>query len=108
MKTFEAFNNIDEKEELFLQLAHLDELEIKFDFIEYENIIFYFYKDKCLFYQNKKSKAFYIEYVKIWSVFEKKFSLNFKETKDFMVGAIDKHFKLKDYTPLKRKCFKML
>ncbi|MCK9445735.1 hypothetical protein M0Q50_02455 [bacterium] len=65
MKTFDAFN-IDEKEKLFLKLSHLDELEIKIDLINYSEHLFYFYKDNCLFYYNKKYKRFYISYFDIW------------------------------------------
>lgn len=102
MKTFEQFDNIDEKEKLFLEVAHLDELVIKFDFIEYEYDLYYFYKDNCLFDQNKKTMYFYIRYIKIWSVFEKKFGINFQEIKDFMLGMINKYFKLKNYIPFQR------
>ena len=48
MKTFEEFDNIDEKEKLFLELAHLDELEIKFDFIKYENYLLLIQQNKNL------------------------------------------------------------
>lgn len=97
MKTFEQFENIDEKEKLFLQLAHLDNLDIKFDFIEYKYELFYIYKDNCLFYQEKKSKCFYINFDKIWEVFENKFSLNYKKIQKIMNGMVKKHFKLKGY-----------
>ena len=100
MKTFEQYNNIDEKEKLFLELTYLDDLEIKFDFIEYKEYIFYFYKDDYLFYQDKKNMKFYINYYKIWSVFESKFNINYEEIREFMKGMIDKHFNLKDYTPI--------
>ena len=36
----------DDCEELFLDYAHLDDLEIKFNFIEYRSHIFYFYEYK--------------------------------------------------------------
>ena len=51
MKTFEQYNINDEKEmeELFLEIAHLDELEIRFDFIKYNLDLFYFYNDEWLF-----------------------------------------------------------
>lgn len=97
MKMFDAFN-IDDKEKLFLELAHLDELEIRFDFIEYKNSLYYFYKKNCLFDQNKKRKIFWINYSKIWRVIEKKFDINDKETKDIMSSMVEKHFKLKKYS----------
>ena len=108
MKTFEQYFNLlienfnnkeKEMEEFFLQLSHINELDIKFNFIEYKDTLFYLYKNKCLFDQDKKTMYFYINYDKIWSVFEKEFSLNYQEIKDFMSGMVEKHFKLKDYTP---------
>jgi hypothetical protein len=110
MKTFEQYFNLlienfnnkeKEMEEFFLQLSHINELDIKFNFIEYKDTLFYLYKNKCLFDQDKKTMYFYINYDKIWSVFEKEFSLNYQEIKDFMSGMVEKHFKLKDYTPFR-------
>ena len=101
MKTFEQFQNIDEKEKLFLELSHLDEIEIRFDLFKYKNDLFYFYKENYLFDQDKKYKYFYISYDNIWSVFELKFNLNYQEISDFMKGMVDKHFKLKGYTPVR-------
>lgn len=43
MKTFESFNNKDKEiEKLFLELSHIDELEIKFDLLIYPSGIYYF------------------------------------------------------------------
>ncbi|MCK9445426.1 hypothetical protein M0Q50_00865 [bacterium] len=57
MKTFEQFDIIDEKEKLFIELAHLDELDIKFDFIFSRLELFYFYKKECYFNILKKDFA---------------------------------------------------
>lgn len=92
MKTFEDFNNM---EELFLGIAHLDDLEIKFDFIDYGADFFYYYNDSWLFKENKKNEFFFINYDKIWSVFEKKYGLNYDEIDNFMTIMLDKYFKLK-------------
>ncbi|MCK9446880.1 hypothetical protein M0Q50_08535 [bacterium] len=97
MKTFEHFEVIDEKEKLFLELAHLDELEIKFDFIEYPKNIYYFYKDTWLFNQDKKFNYFWINYDKIWIVFSSKFDINYKEIGYYMSDILEKHFKLNGY-----------
>ena len=90
----------DKYEKLFLKLSHLNELEIKFDFIEYKKLIFYFYNETELFDQDKKSGWFYINDDKIWSVFKFKFSLNYDDIQSITKKAIEKHFKLKDITTM--------
>lgn len=47
-----------EQEEYFLELIHLDDLEIKFNFAisGYKNIIYYFYDNKCLIENDKNIK----------------------------------------------------
>lgn len=42
MKTFDKFN-IDE--DIFIKALHLDELEIKIDFIRYSSHLFFYYND---------------------------------------------------------------
>ena len=88
MKTFEQFESMDEIK--FLELAHLDELEVKFDFIFNKIYIFYFYKENCLFYQNKKGKYFWINYERICSYFEHK--------KNIISNIVNKYFNLTGYT----------
>ena len=85
-------------EKLFLELAHLDELEIKFDFIEYENDLYYFYNKNVLFDQYKKSGRFYINYDKIWSIFGSKFNLKYNDIQSITKKMVERHFKLKDIT----------
>ncbi|MCK9445722.1 hypothetical protein M0Q50_02390 [bacterium] len=71
MKTFESFN-MDPREKLFLELTHIDELEIKFDFINETDILrleeklFYFYKDDCIFSQYKNHNYLSINNM-LWS-----------------------------------------
>lgn len=75
MKTFEEFDFdvIDAQvfRKKFLELSHLDEIEIKFDLLEYENMLFYFYNQTCLFYNTKKinSEYIYINYEDVWGKF---------------------------------------
>ena len=88
----------DEYEKLFLELAHLDELDIKFDFIEYKNYIFYFYNETELFDQYKKSRDFYINYNEIWSFFKTNYNLNYDDIKSITKDLVERHFKLKDIT----------
>jgi len=54
MKNFKQFINemilhYGTEEELFNKLSHLNELEIKFDFIHYKKHIFLFYKNNIIF-----------------------------------------------------------
>ena len=87
-----------EYEKLFLSLSHLDELEIKFDFIKYKKHIFYFYNETELFDQDKKSRYFYINYDEIWSFFEKNFGLKYNDIQSITKELVERHFKLKDIT----------
>ncbi|MCK9446879.1 hypothetical protein M0Q50_08525 [bacterium] len=99
MKTFEKFKIDDEreKERIFLYFAHIDELEIKFDFIEYKQFIYYFYKEYTLLCQDKVKQKFNIS-IRIWSVFESKTGLNHKETKNFIKQMLNKYFNFDKYT----------
>lgn len=74
MKTFEEFEDIDESEKIFLQLAHIDELEIKFNFISSRTVLLYLYKDNFLFEITKKSKKIWINYEDVWYPFEQKYN----------------------------------
>ncbi|MCK9446764.1 hypothetical protein M0Q50_07895 [bacterium] len=98
MKTFEQFNTIDEKEKLFLELAHLDELEIRFDFVDndYENYIYYFYKEKCFFAKDKSNRHFYIDYDYILFKLMKKYMMDLYDTINFISNMLKKYFKV-DY-----------
>jgi hypothetical protein len=100
MKTFDDFDEYDEKEDFFLELAHIDELQIRFDFIKYKIYMFYCYENnRSLFHKIKKRKIFYIDDFYMFSKFEKKFHTNYKNTRIFMKKMIDKYFNLYDYTP---------
>lgn len=98
MKTFQKFNVDDEleKEKIFLKFAHIDELEIKFDFIDYESDLFYFYKKFTMLCQDKVNETLYMS-IRIWSVFQSKTNLNHNETKKFMTHMLDKYFNLNTY-----------
>lgn len=67
MKTFEDFN-INQIDKLFIELSHIDELEIKFDFTYSLFQLYYFYKDKCFFiYVKKPSNFVYVNLINIWN-----------------------------------------
>ena len=73
----------EEYDILFLKLAHLDELEIKFNFIKHKKDIFYFYNDSCLFFKTY-NQWFFINY-NIYSIFYNNI--------DIISSIIQKYFK---------------
>ena len=54
-------------------------------------------KDHVIFWQDLKNEYFYVNYEKIWSVFESKLGLNYQEIKDLTTGWLNKHTKLREY-----------
>lgn len=99
MKIFENFNNKEkEMEELFLQLSHMDELEIVFDFTELESseYISYYYNDEFVFEQNKKMKCFGINY-KHFTPIRDKFYINNYDMSILLNSMIEKYFNLYNY-----------
>ena len=85
-------------ENLFLEFAV--DLKIKIDQKKYPNCVFLFKNDECYFYFNLKNRRFYVEYDKIWSIFQSKFQLNYNDIQPFMKYMLERHFKLMDFTPL--------
>jgi len=95
----QRFFNIKESNEqdydkLFLELAHLDELEIKFDLIKYEDYIFYFYNEKVLFDYNKRNGWFFINFDDVWSIFKNMYLLSYDFIKYIINKPIVKYFKI--------------
>lgn len=102
MKTFvdfEQFDNIDEKEKTFLEFTHVDELDIKFDFINYKGMIFYFYREKIIFNIVKKNKFIGIN-DNMWNIYRKKYKMeNIIDVFKFLKTMIDKYLGLYEYKP---------
>lgn len=96
MKTYESFNN-KEQEELFLELARLDELEIKFNFINTPNKLFYHYDGILYFINEKENKYFSINRNWICFEFKNEFGFDESETLSFMETMIEKYFGLYNY-----------
>lgn len=105
MKTFEDFNNIDEKkmEEIFLQLVHLDELEISFRFLDSNNnltsckyYLWYYYNNHCYFEINRNKKYFWIDDASIFNILSKEI-IDYNSTMKFIKKMIDKYFVHKNY-----------
>lgn len=92
LELFDYFNLGTEMEEKFLELSHLYELDIKFDFIEfnYRNKLFYFYKDICYFIHSI-SDNFFINY-DVWEPIKSEFRLSDNQIKSFMLSLSNKYF----------------
>lgn len=97
MITFENYNIDNEVENLFLELAHLDELEIGFDFINNKYQLLYKYNNVYLFSHDKPTKYLRIKYGEIWSSIEDIFNLTIEETTYHMNKMTEKYFNLYDY-----------
>jgi hypothetical protein len=66
---------------------------------DYPNRIFYMIDDKIYMEQDKKTKEIWIRYFNFWSVFESEFGYNYQKTKELLRGMLERHLKLKGYTP---------
>ena len=110
---------MDEKDKLFLEL--IDGFEWKYDLNQYQNSLFGFKNDDCLFKiysegglnqkkiianyrfeieQDFKNATFWFNYEKIWSVFESKFDMKYNDIQHFMKCMVEKHLKMKVCTLL--------
>jgi hypothetical protein len=49
--------------------------------------------------QDKRTKNIFIRYDAFWLVFESEFGYNFQETRELLRGVLERHLKLKGYTP---------
>ncbi|MCK9445716.1 hypothetical protein M0Q50_02360 [bacterium] len=95
MKTFEQYNNKEkEMEESFLELAHLDKLEIRFNFIDSKYQMFYVYNGVYIFLQDKIEKRFVV-YNDVSNYFIANFY--YANIKVFFNNMIKKHLNLFDY-----------
>lgn len=97
MISFKGFNYDGKEKEMeikFLELAHLNELETIFDFIDSEDQLFYVYGVEYVFMQNKLEKRFVI-----YNEMSDHFSWNYYDLnlEFFFNKMIEKYFKLFDY-----------
>jgi hypothetical protein len=97
--TFRPINPQITPEKLFLQF--FDGCVARFDREKYPNSIFYFDKDgNFLAEYSEKNNTSYLNYHKVWKVFETEYSLNYSSAKELMDRLVEEHFKLKDVTTL--------
>lgn len=84
----------EENEKTFIDATHLDELEIKFNFIKNQIYIYYFYNKIELFDYNKKHGKFRLNYVEIWEFLEH--YMNYEDVQITTNNILKKIFKIKD------------
>jgi hypothetical protein len=96
-------NEPDEKEIFFIKTSKINDINIKFDFIEYKYLLFYFDKYLLLFEHDKKSHDFWINSKHIWYVFGQKFKLDYNDTQKFMNSMVEKYFDLYKYNILRNE-----
>ena len=87
------------KEQRFLDLVG-DPIK-KTDREKYPDITFFYTKDdKYLAEYDEKDRNLWINYDIIWSVFEKEYNMKDIDIRSFIKSMVEKHFKLKDVTPM--------
>jgi hypothetical protein len=100
MKTEEIVQQIylnrHPEEVFFRELISKFEIKLSDD---YPNSIFYMIDDKFYMEQDKKTKEIWIRYDDFCSVFQSKFGYNHQETIVLLKGMLERHLKLKGYTP---------
>ena len=79
-------------------IEFLNSLTTKLD-SKYPDYIFYLNnKGKIVIEYDKKSNIAYLDYYKIWSVFETKYHLKYQEIKELTGPMLEQHLKLKGVT----------
>lgn len=96
MKNYLQYNKekAEGVEELFLKLSHIDELDIKFDFIECSHDLYYFYKGGWIFIHHKENNHFIMNRDKINDIIKDRFSLSVAEMNLYMESMVEKHLKI--------------
>ena len=69
---------------------------------DYKNSVFYKFENKIIFEYNEKNGDFWIDYDEIWEIFESKYGLNYQQIRTLIKGMLEKHYKFKDLTPIRK------
>jgi len=96
----------EEMEQWFKSLLNGLEIEINDD---YPKSVFYIKNNKVFFRLsqdliNKERTYFFCDFYLVWSVFEKKYKLNYNEIQAFIKKMIEQYLKLSKVTPLRIFC----
>jgi hypothetical protein len=88
----------EEMEEWFMSLLNELQIEIKDDD---SKSVFYKKNGNVIFelYQGSEKKYFYCNYKLVWSIFEKKYKLNYNEIQAFISSMVEQYLKLSNVTP---------
>ena len=84
-----------EMEEFFLEKLNSCERITDEDF---PDSIFFKIQNKVLFEQDNKNKCFWVRNDNVWSVFEDRLKLDYKDTQKFILGMVENHLKLDGFT----------
>jgi len=97
---YSIYKNYDECRNFFLK--QFDNCKIKYDFEKYENKLFFFNEENRIVGDyNLKRHIFWMDYDKIWSIFESQFNLNYIDIKVLTRYLVETHFKLRcETTPI--------
>jgi hypothetical protein len=91
----------EEMEQLFKSLLNGLEIEIDDD---HPKSLFYKKNSKVFFqlFRGSKKTYFICDYNLVWSIFEKKYNLNFYEIQEFINRMVEKHLKMSKVTSTMR------
>lgn len=92
---FEKYSLYEDMKGFFL--SFLDGCELKVS-ENYPDSIFYVKNDKVLFKQDFKYKVFYVSNNLIWSVFKRKYQIEYHKIQALMKGVLETHLKFGGYT----------
>lgn len=94
----ELWETRHQKDVLFLSI--IEGYNIIKESKEYIDRIFYMKAEHMLIDHDLKRKHTYINYELLWSVFESKFSLNYRETRNILKYMLETHLNLQETTVL--------
>lgn len=81
-------------EECFAQLV--EGYEVKTDWEEYPNWLFFFKNGKILGEFSLETQTFYASYPNLWKVFANEFEMKNTDIQRFMSKQVEEHFKLRE------------
>lgn len=104
----ECLNIIKENDKHMAMINFLDPFLTNLELIvseEYPDTLFFKQNNEILFEfdYNSENKYFWVDYSKIWVVFETKFGLNYNEIQAFIKYQVEKGIKIGDITPRTNK-----
>jgi hypothetical protein len=68
-------------------------------FKDYTNSIFYTIDDNIYMEMILKNGYLWVNYNRVWSIFESKFGMEYEQIQDLIKGIVEEHFKSGSLTP---------